>query len=151
MGLQFLKSFWILSPTKLLSINYIKTWFYIFWEIFETSHSSESILIRNFMFSIEFVICGKIFYEKSLWSLKKKRNLQCLLHSIPPLRWWRQSHSRKRRKNHQSWLRRWCLGFSLGVLQHIYFWNAAKTKKMINWWWFAMHYWQLSSKGPFIC
>ena len=36
------------------------------WRIFETSHSSGSILIRNLIFSTEFVIYGKIFSEKSM-------------------------------------------------------------------------------------
>ena len=50
-------------------------------EIFETSHSSGSVLIRNLIFSTEFVIYGKIFSQISNSIL----NMRFLIKTDPEL------------------------------------------------------------------
>ena len=54
---------WSQLPT--LHPNFTK-----FWENFETSCSSGTVLIRNLLFSIKFEIYGKILGEKALWGLQ---------------------------------------------------------------------------------
>ena len=47
---------------------------------FETTYSSGSVLIRNLIFSMEFVICGKILDEKSLCAISLIEILLIPLH-----------------------------------------------------------------------
>ena len=64
---QFLGFFKVISIltawSQLLTLHLNST---NFWGYFETTYSSGSVLIRNLIFSIEFVICGKTLDEKSL-------------------------------------------------------------------------------------
>ena len=79
--LRFFKDFSILTErSQLLTLEPNST---SCWGNFETTYSSGSVFIRNLIFSIEFVLCGKILIEIALCAFVLKTAIPVFILPIP--------------------------------------------------------------------